>query len=728
VTELKPDTDRPLENATDDKYGFSAIASKLASGVAAAVGGDGIVIGIEGPWGSGKTTLLNLLEKELKRQNAEHFHVVKIAPWMSGDQTNLVDALLSPIAEILERAKKEKSRFWSRDKGRDLAEMMSRYSIRTGRLLAPIARFAGNFIPGASIAAEAIDVGSGVLSNFGREATLTDLKARIATALSEGETNFVVIIDDLDRLDPSQVVEVVRLVRSVADFPKIAYILCYDRSVLSHALQNGLGVPNGDEFLQKIVQLTFAIPLPEPFDLRADFLQEARAIYEKVNSRDIEGNEETDFRNAVDREGAGLRTPREVKLALNGLRFTYPSLKDDVYFPDMCRLNLLKVTNPRLYRWIEEYLGLRSVLVTGDASVSNAEKARLGTDLGELLPLDDSRSGRSIWSLRRFLPGIEKADNPGERVFASSSYGEVTDLILQRRLGSPLHYRFYFALSPPKTVIPDAEFEQLLAWAGSDTDALVKQLRQYGSSKRLSGRNWFEYVLLRLDNAMVNTLDPQQCKGLVVALATVLDDISTDNPEVRMSLVSFEREACNLAVEVLIRLRDLDGAAFANLLDWLAAEAPAINWLYGSLFVSVLGEPDPNRLRFAPSLVLGEQHKKRIRTKLKERASAATTKARLQHLPRLSSYLRGWRDVSSQITVRRWVASFIKSDERFLWLLEQLRGWAMSDRVYYPLHRESVDNWMSFDQAVSRLKLLESNATHRTKAKQLLHAIELSRD
>ena len=56
---------------------------------------------------------------------------------------------------------------------------------------------------------------------------------------------FIVLLDDLDRLEPAQAVEVIRLVKSVADFPRFRYLLCYDKAVLSQAISQGLGVAEG---------------------------------------------------------------------------------------------------------------------------------------------------------------------------------------------------------------------------------------------------------------------------------------------------------------------------------------------------------------------------------------------------------------------------------------------------------------------------------------------------
>src|SRR5690606_16517168 len=109
----------------------------------------------------------------------------------------------------------------------------------------------------------------------------------IATRIRELNARFIILIDDLDRLEPHQAVEVVRLVRSVADFPNVAYVLCYDRAILGHALEIGLSVKDGDLFLQKIVQLTFALPMPEPFDLRLSLRKKLIALFKQVSGRDL---------------------------------------------------------------------------------------------------------------------------------------------------------------------------------------------------------------------------------------------------------------------------------------------------------------------------------------------------------------------------------------------------------------------------------------------------------
>ncbi|MCF6121597.1 NTPase KAP [Mesorhizobium sp. M7A.F.Ca.CA.001.07.2.1] len=724
----QPDSDRPLNAEAADLFGFVGIARRLAPAILKTFETDGMVVGLEGPWGSGKTTLLNFLRHELDKSKPEHIHVINIAPWLSGDRSNLVSSLLIPIADILdqiENAHAKQSRWKQlKKKGTDLGNLVRSYGAKTGRTLAPAARLAEYFIPGAKIAGDSLDLASEYLEQSERQQTTAEIKANISKRISELKIGFVVILDDLDRLEPEQAVEVVRLVRSVADFPKITYLMCYDRAALSHALMTGLKISDGDQFLQKIIQLTFTIPLPEPFDLREQFLTEALAIFEEVTGSPATSELLSDLKVGVDREGGALRTPREVKLALNSLRFLYPSIKDDVYFPDVCRLHLIKTTNPALYRWIEEYLSLRSVLVTGDGTISSHDKKEIGKRLQELLPSDDAMSTQSIWSLRRFIPGIIKNDSPEQCVFSSSSVGEVKNMIALRRLGSPIHYRYYFALTYPKTIMPDDEFNALLALATSHTSALTEKLVALARKRRSSGRSWFEHLLDRLDDDMIRSLGASRLSGLIEAISNGMDVILAEDNSPRPLSLSVSDIAERVVRGCLKQLKTLDHDAFTSAATKLASDCPSLNWLIGhfirdELFMhGLVGErANPDGSAFDREKLTD------LLNSLKTRATAQVNDGDLSKMPDLAAYLFGWRDLSGLEEPKAWVTKFTEPDEGFLFLLDKLRSWAVSDRVYYPLQQSAVSVFLDWDETTKRLETL-ADTEHREKVEELKVAIE----
>ncbi|MEP2919477.1 MAG: P-loop NTPase fold protein [Sulfitobacter sp.] len=706
------DSDRALENEAEDQFGFVGMAKRLAPSIVEASKGDGMVIGLEGRWGSGKTSLLNFLRTELVAAENEGIHTITIAPWLNGDTSSMVASLLEPMTAILKTKEDEiaaaggEQQVAAKEQIAEVGKLLRDYGPKTARRIASVANVAGYFIPGGQLVGDAL----GAVANAADQLMLSgptpsELKQKIAQKIQELDVGFVVILDDLDRLEPEQAVEVVRLVRSVADFPRVAYLMCYDREVLAQALKTGLKVADGDLFLQKIVQLTFNIPLPEPFDLRTQFRDEAKAIYAEVMGTDADGELLNDLGSAVDREGMGLSTPREVKLALNSIRFVFPQVKDDVYFPDFCRLHLIKTTNYKLYQWLEVYLSVRSVLVTGDATVASDEKAKMGEQLKTLLPSKGPDSGRSIWSLRRFIPGVADVDEAEKRVFNTMNSAAVSEAITLKRLGSPLHYRFYFALTGPKTVMPDDDFNGLLELARANVVQLTIRLTEEVMKRRSSGKTWFEHVLNRLDDECISALDENQLVGIIKALSGMMDCAMKETGEHRAFSISIDGIANIVIKSCLNRLHALNPDAQAETVRQIAREGQAINWLVGKFFRSQLfrhgkvgDEADsPDQWEISEE-VLDEAI-----VILKARVSEQGTKELIPNLPDISAYLYGWLNLTEDDQAIDWVREYSDTDEGFLSILNHLRGWSMSDKVYYPLSKETVDRFLDWDDTAKRL-------------------------
>ncbi|MGP4804242.1 KAP family P-loop NTPase fold protein [Agrobacterium cavarae] len=711
---LKSETDRPLENASADEFGFIEMAKKLAPSLADATVSDGMVIGIEGQWGSGKTSLLNFLQQELAKLNRERFHVITLAPWLTGDAGNLVSALTNAIADILE-AEEQKPSGWlrnSKKKAGGYAKILRDYGSRTGRTLAPLAKIAGVFYPPAAVIGEGLGQGAEYLEKLGRSPTDAEVKRAISAKLKEFDNHFLVFIDDLDRLEPSQAVEVIRLVRSVADFPKVAYVMCYDRTILAHALEIGLQVENGDLFLQKVVQLTFSIPLPEPFDLRISLRNKAFAVYREVTGRDPEPDEADDIRNAIDQQGAGLRTPREIKLVMNAIKFAFANMADEVNFADLCRISLIKILNPPLYRWLENYLSVHSVISTGDATVPEDDIEDMGNELGVILPSSEASSTRSIWSITGFIPGVQQDETPSKRVFQNEYSKTITDYINRKRLGSPRHYRNYFALSTPRTVLSDEKIQELLQLAGADPAALCVKLIEYINAPRQVGKSWFEHILERFDTDYVRQLSTERLSGLAIAISNVMDiDVAT-NSQVRVFAHSSSDKGRMVVRDIVQTVRNRNADEAKRLLNTIFNNGSALGWLVSELFRTELFSHGRvgNQQRGDEKRVVTGDELDEYTTILSNRLHQAAEKGTLASVPNLSGLLFGWRDMSGDEAPKAWVADYVTSDGNLLSFLLEMRGLSVSDKVYRPLNKRTVEFFYDWDAAMSQMDAIKAGA------------------
>jgi len=735
-SQISSDVDRALDDENRDEYGFSGIAKKITPSLIQTVHDGGVVVGIEGPWGSGKTTLLNFIVKELNENRNKDLHILKIAPWLIGDNSSLVSGLFEPIAEIIENKEEEiaakNSAWWALGRKRvekKFSKLIRSYGVKTSRAVAPLSKLAEYVIPGASIAGDAASLASNYLNEFARYPTSAEMKDRISKKLSDLGVYFIIILDDLDRLEPAQAVEVIRLVKSVADFPNITYIMCYDREILSQALEKGLCINDGYTFLQKIVQVSFSIPLYEPFDLRISFLNQAIEVYRQVNGKDLQPEEMEDLRGAVDRQGSKLSTPREVKLALNGIKFIYPSIYEDVYFPDVCRLFLIKTTKRNLYKWIEEYLGVRSVVVSNDASVGADDRIRLGEELGKLLPSEDYVAGDSISDLSTFVPGIKRSELPKDRVFALTSPRELRRMIKLRRLGSPINYRYYFALTSPKTVMDESEMERLYDLAKRDPNSLRKELTSLAQRRRSSGQTWFAHFLDRLDSDAVHDLEKEIVYGILISLVDAMDDILKFDNSPHFLMLTSDQAARIVVEDIFRKLRDSDKELFDRALRYLSSSDISVNWKIGTFLRAQMWSNGfvGDREKVPEERTFSDEELRNCIEFFDEIVARSNVKDSIIDMPDMASYLFGWRDLSGINVVREWVADFVKNDSNFLKFLLRLRGWAMSDKVFYPLNRDTVEVFLVWEETCSRVdELLESDLGKI--AQQVKDSIKLGRD
>jgi len=211
----------------------------------------GVVVGIAGRWGSGKSSILNLLQERLK-ETYEDALIVRFDPWLVSGRNDLIAEFLGELIGTIKADEKRAQKF------KKLGATLAQY----GAQLSPV----GNLlIPGlGSVVSGGFKAMEKALSN---KESLGALRAKLMEELGELSAPIIVLIDEIDRVEDEEIRTVAQLVRSVADFPGISYVLAYDSERVVQAL--GAGAPKNERdargrgYLEKIVQLQ--IPLPATF-------------------------------------------------------------------------------------------------------------------------------------------------------------------------------------------------------------------------------------------------------------------------------------------------------------------------------------------------------------------------------------------------------------------------------------------------------------------------------
>ena len=181
-------------------------------------------------------------------------------------------------------------------------------------------------------------------------ADLEKTKELLESALVEVNKKIVIIIDDIDRLTNSQIRDVFQLVKQVADFPNIIYILAMDREVVRRALQEVHNV-DGNEYLQKIIQVPFEIPELRKSKLNSIFFSRldevVKEISDKIKWDDMYWKDV--FQNCIE---PYINTLRDVNRVINTFQFKYGAMYEETAFEDMIGITTIEVLDPELYKWI----------------------------------------------------------------------------------------------------------------------------------------------------------------------------------------------------------------------------------------------------------------------------------------------------------------------------------------------------------------------------------------
>ncbi len=572
--------DRPLQSGQPDRLGYRDVAERIALSLIDHASDGGLVIGLEGAWGSGKSSLLYLIEDALKQvPEQQQPTVIDFRPWLVGSRDALLTNLFSAISKGIASIKLSDGNATETTiiKVKETAEALRKFVAGIGKV--------GDMVEAAGDVADyKLAKFFGALLKGGREATkdrpedvsLDILKDKLVSSLRELGHRFVITIDDVDRLEPSEVIEVLRLVRSVADFPNVIYLLCYDSAILSHSIQKAAQVRDGQAYLEKIVQLTVMVPKPEPFQLRQWFTDELKLIAKTKTDDEL-----ARLRLVVDYEGSRqLRTPRAVVRILDSIRFFWPPLRAaGADLADLVWLSLIKDGNPGLYRWIEDYCGTAAVLSLRTGQVGDNERIEENKKLSKLV----SESYFSDLTYRHYfadqLAGCEL--DYGKDASNFKLHQKVPDHVRDKsikdcRLSSPDHYRLYFALAGPAHALTQHDLDQL--WSASDLSEqnLGELILSWHLQLTPNLLSKADILLERMKEIDPDVLTASRSKCFLVAFSNVLDEAYRRRSFDLFWFNSVWDRAERIVPILLSRISDAERSA---VIDVMFRDGLAISWL-----------------------------------------------------------------------------------------------------------------------------------------------------
>lgn len=235
--------DDPITTADQDTLQRAQVAQRIARLIDENHSPESsVVYGLEGPWGCGKSSVIALITTFLTKFDENRWHVVSFTPWATSGTEGLLSEFFSALATVAPKSSNSK----------DLRGLISTY--------ADIARPFAALIPVAgSAVAEATRSLETRLSKPWNVAF-----EEIATELRTLGTPVLVVVDDIDRLQPGELFDLLKVVRLLGRFPGVDFLLAYDEQTLIETLQNpdqsNASKARARAFMEKIVQYPLSIP------------------------------------------------------------------------------------------------------------------------------------------------------------------------------------------------------------------------------------------------------------------------------------------------------------------------------------------------------------------------------------------------------------------------------------------------------------------------------------
>ena len=333
--------DEPLSKDEDDKLGISEYAEALFQFIKHAE--TPMTVGVQGDWGSGKTSLMQQMYYKFKdpKDSLLKTKQIKVNTWEHSLLKTPQEALVSIIDAIINELSKDLNKTRKEEIQKKLGQVVQG-AFRVGMSMAGGAE-------GGKLAKELLD----------SDNSIAELKKSLNNAVKHmqnlGYHRFIVYIDDLDRLEPANAVEILELLKNIFSIKKSVFVLAIDYNVVVKGLAKKFGALTKenrweyDAFFHKIIQLTFQMPV-NSYDI-GNYLRLLLKDIGFVKENELKAE---NLENLIKLTIGG--NPRSIKRLVNNIALNkiFISLKDKTKMKKnekflLVALNCIQIQYPKIY-------------------------------------------------------------------------------------------------------------------------------------------------------------------------------------------------------------------------------------------------------------------------------------------------------------------------------------------------------------------------------------------
>lgn len=507
------DTGRAIVKIEQDHLGRAVFSKYLARCMLDHTTSESLVLGLYGGWGTGKTSIINMTLEELRYAASNMFDqqkpvILNFSAWSYSGQNQL-------IYSFFRRLSSEIRQFPFFENSERIIYLLELY----------VSFFTHKPIP-KSLRQERTGIFKFLKekdeNSYGWESgrDLTQVKAELNFLLSQQKHKIIIFIDNISRLEDSEINQIFQIVKSMGDFSNTIYLLALDKEQVIHALDKIHG--NGQPYLDKIVQLPFEIPPISSQDLENILLYRLNPIIQLVPEDSWNKEYWADIYYSILKYL--FQTPRDITRYINTLSFSYPHVKDIVNPVDFFAMTAVYVFSPNVFYGIRDNKDLFTDLVENiysfDQQKLNEDKLRCDEILNRPGKIEREHLLRLLILL---FPRLRKIYETNVSFHHSESIARKNWRICTSDI-----FEVYFRLSMSTGIISEAEMNAILALAQDEEGFDLALLRLNQDEK-----------IARFLDLLDGTVSKKIAKENILNVLSGLMDSADLFPEGESSSISF---------------------------------------------------------------------------------------------------------------------------------------------------------------------------------------------
>lgn len=301
-------TDLPIKNIEDDSFNRDRRASELVEMLYNTTTSHSFAVGIKGKWGSGKTSFINMVKNHIDRESI----IIEYNPWLSFNKASIIISFFSLLLNKLKPF------------NASLTKEVSKYI----KLLSEITK--DGFL-------------SAITNNY-ESSFSSDIKSiydNIDSCIGIINKKIFIFIDDLDRLQKDEIIEVLTLIRNSANFKNVIFIVPYDREYILNTL--AAYFDNSDaNYLDKIFQLEIELSIVDHSIIRINLADKLKKNIPEKYYMDLESIKHKGNSSAYPDLEAYITSMRDVNRFVNNFILHFQRFENEVSFEEYFTITMIR--------------------------------------------------------------------------------------------------------------------------------------------------------------------------------------------------------------------------------------------------------------------------------------------------------------------------------------------------------------------------------------------------